>query len=158
MGKFKNNKNTPERPSFSLSAEKKKLFLSIALTSAVSSAIYFGAANGIGNLTVTDTTGMMIVSIMSLAVPVMFWIAFAGFLAAYLIYNRAFTRKDITTDMLPDNWSHEKKEEYIFDGKRRMEKSKWMVSVLIPLLVPIAIDFLLSFTAPLIQNLLGITT
>ena len=154
---MKNNRNLPPRPPVTLSPEKKKLIISLALVSVVSSVIYFGAENSIGNIPVTDIVGMMIVSAISLAVPVMFWISFAGFLAAYLIYNRAFTRKDITIDMLPHDWSQEKKEEYISDGKRRMEKSKWMISIIIPLLVPIAIEFLLSFTMPLIQNLFGIT-
>ena len=155
---MKNNRNLPPRPPFVLSPEKKKLIISLALVSLVSSAIYFGAAYGVGYMEINDATSALIISIMSIAVPVAFWIAFAGFLAVFLIYNRAFTRRNITTDMLPRDWSAEQKERYISDGKRRMEKSKWMLYIIIPLLVPIALEALYIFTLPLIRNLFGITT
>ena len=90
-------------------------------------------------------------------VYVAYWLAFAGFLLAYLIYNRAFTRKNITVEMLPDDWSTEKKEDFVSDGKRRFEGSKWMLSVLIPLLVTISIDAIYLFTWPMVQNLFKIS-
>lgn len=158
MKNMKNNRNLPPRPPFVLSPEKKKLIISLALVSLVSSAIYFGAAYGVGYMEINDATSALIISIMSIAVPVAFWIAFAGFLAVFLIYNKAFTRRNITADMLPRDWSAEQKESYIFDGKRRIEKSKWMLYIIIPLLVPIALEALYIFTLPLIQNLFGITT
>lgn len=146
---MKFNKNLPPRPPVSLSPEKKKLIISIALVSLVSSVIYFGACYGI-----TDPTLFMV----PIVVPVIFWVALAGFLIAYLIYNRAFSRRNITIDMLPRDWTFEQKEDYIADGKRRMEKSKWMLYIIIPVLVPIALDALYLFTLPIIQSLLGITT
>ena len=82
-----------------------------------------------------------------------YWIVFAGFLIGYVAYNRAFTRKGVTTEMLPDSWSDEQKQEYVDDGARRQEKSKWMLSVIIPLLVTIAADAIYLFTWPMIQNL-----
>lgn len=145
---MKNNRNLPPHPPVSLSPEKKKLIISLALVSLVSSAIYFGACYGI-----TDPTLFMV----PIVAPVVFWVAFAGFLIAYLIYNRAFSRKNITIDMLPREWTAEQKESYVLDGKRRMEKSKWMLYIIIPVFVPIALDALYLFTLPLIQNLFGIT-
>jgi hypothetical protein len=85
-----------------------------------------------------------------------YWLAFAVILLAHVIYNRAFTRKNITTDMLPPTWSAEKKAEFVEDGKRRIEKSKWMLSLIIPLLVTIAADAIYLFTWPMIQNLFNI--
>ena len=146
---MKNRRNLPPVPSVTLSPEKKKLLISLALVSLVSSVIYFGACYGI-----TDPALFMV----PIVVPVIFWVAFAGFLIAYLIYNRAFSRKNITIDMLPREWTAEQKENYIYDGKKRMEKSKWMLYIIIPLLVAIALDALYLFTLPLIQNLFGITT
>ena len=75
---------------------------------------------------------------------------------AYVIYNRGFSRRGVTEDMLPDNWSKEKKREYIEDGNKRYERSKWMLSVIIPLMIPIALDAISLFTWPIIQNLLGL--
>ncbi len=148
MRKFKNNKNIPESPRAPLSPEKKRLILTIAANSALLSLIYFGVCYGI-----TDPALWPI----PLIVSVVYWIAFAGFLIAYVIYNRAFSRRDLTPDMLPRDWPLKKREEYVADGKRRLERSKWMLSVIIPLLVPISLDALYLFTLPLIQNLLGIT-
>ena len=146
---MKFNRNLPLRPPVELSPEKKKLIISIALVSLVSSVIYFGACYGI-----TDPALFMV----PIVAPVIFWVVLAGFLIAYLIYNRAFSRRNITIDMLPRDWTTEQKESYIADGKRRMERSKWMLYIIIPVLVPIALDALYLFTLPIIQSLLGITT
>ncbi len=154
---MKNKRNIPIT-SVSLSPDKKKMVISLALVSLVSSVIYFGACYGIDYLEISDPTSAMIISIVSVVVPVIFWVTLAVFLVVYLIYNRAFSRKNITIDMLPREWSMEQKESYISDGKRRMEKSKWMLYIIIPLLVPVALDALYLFTFPLIQNLFGITT
>lgn len=148
MKNYKNNKNVSESPSTSLSPEKKRLILTVAANSALLSLIYFGACYGI-----TDPALWPI----PLIVSVGYWVAFAAFLIAYVIYNRAFSRRNLTPDMLPRDWSLEKREEYVADGKRRLERSKWMLSVIIPLLVPIALDALYLFTLPIIQNLFGIS-
>jgi hypothetical protein len=94
--------------------------------------------------------------IIGTAITVAYWVTFAGFLLSYIIYNRAFSRKNITEEMLPDTMTAEEKEEYIADGKRRLEKSKWMLSVIIPLLVTIALDAIYLFTWPMVQTLLNL--
>lgn len=146
--KMRNNKQNEQSGYTPISAETKKLLLTIGINSVLLSAIYFGACYGI-----TD----QFLRPISYIVTVGFWVAFAGFLIAYVIYNRAFSRKNLTVDMLPRDWSAEMRTEYIEDGKRRLKKSRWMLSVIIPIAVPIALDALYLFTLPLIQNLLGIT-
>ncbi len=94
--------------------------------------------------------------ILSAIVTVGYWVGFAGFLIAYFVYNRGFTRKDVTEDMLPDTWSEEKKREFLEDSQKRYKKSKWMLTVIIPLMVPIMLDAIVLFTWPIIQNLLGL--
>lgn len=66
------------------------------------------------------------------AVMILYMVSFAGLLVGYLIYNRAFIHKDVTKDMLPDDWSDEKKQAFIDDNKRRADKSRWMLYLLIP--------------------------
>ena len=85
-----------------------------------------------------------------------YWTVFAVFIIVYLVYNRAFRRKGITPDMLPDTMSAEEKEEYINDGKRRQADSKWMLAVIIPLLVTIGLDAIYLFTWPIVQNLFNL--
>ena len=52
----------------------------------------------------------------------------------YVIYNRGFSRKNVTIDMLPDDWPPEKKTEFIEDAQRRFESSKWVLLILLPLI------------------------
>lgn len=75
---------------------------------------------------------------------------------SYVIYNRGFTRKDLKPEDLPDAWSEEQKKEYIEDGKKRLERSKWMLTVIIPLIIIYAYELIDIFVLPPIAELLGI--
>ena len=116
----------------------------IALNSIILTVVYFGFAE-------------MEVPILSLAVMLGFWIAFGVMLIVFVVYNRGFTQKGITVDMLPDSWSEEKKTAYIEGIAKREKKSKVMLVVLIPLGVPIMLEAIIFFTLPIIQNLLGLS-
>jgi hypothetical protein len=73
-----------------------------------------------------------------------------GFSSAYIIYNRAFSRKGVTPEMLPDTMSDAEKAEFIADGERRMEKSKWMLTIIFPLVITFLFDtFILYVIEPL---------
>ena len=63
-----------------------------------------------------------------------------GFTVAYLIYNRFFYRQGVTYEQLPPEWSAEKKIDFVEDAKRRMEKSKWMITIIFPLVFTFFID------------------
>ena len=135
-----------------ISPRVKALAISLVINSALLIFIYFGAMNldvVVIKAGVLAPYPIMIGQLVYYA----YWIVFAGFLIGYVAYNRAFTRKGVTTEMLPDSWSDEQKQEYVDDGVRRQEKSKWMLSVIIPLLVTIAADAIYLFTWPMIQNL-----
>ena len=94
---------------------------------------------------------------LSQIVYTVYWAVFAAFLTVFIVYNRAFTRRGLTPEMLPDTMSAVEKAEYINDGKERLEKSKWMLSVIIPLLVTIALDAIYLFTWPMVQNLFNMS-
>lgn len=66
------------------------------------------------------------------AVMIIYMVSFAGLLIGYLLYNRAFVNKDVTVDMLPDDWSDEKKQAFVEGNRRREEKSRWLLILLIP--------------------------
>lgn len=87
---------------------------------------------------------------------VVLWVYFAlalGFSAAYVIYNRAFTRRNLTPDMLPDSMTEGEKAEFIADGERRLEKSKWLLTVIFPLLMTFCIDlFNMYIVEPLLSG------
>ena len=80
----------------------------------------------------------------------------AGVLIAYIIYNRAFTRDNVTPEMLPDTMSEHEKVAFIRSGVERKRKSKWMIVVLFAAFTPLAIDFLILNVIPtLFGSLLG---
>ena len=144
---YQNNKSPKQ-----ISPRAKSLAISLVINSAILLFIYFGVMNL--DLAVFPA-GMLAPYPIYIGqiVYYAYWIVFAGFLIGYVAYNRAFTRKGITPEMLPDSWSDEQKQEYVDDGARRQEKSKWMLSVIIPLLVTIAADAIYLFTWPMIQSL-----
>ena len=79
-------------------------------------------------------------------------VVFAAFAFSYVIYNRGFARSKVTLDMLPDAWPPEKKTEFIEDAKRRMARSKWMLTVIIPLIGIYAYELIDIFVVPMIMN------
>ena len=132
---------TPPRKPISPATRRRAIFLIINTLMLVF--VYFGSQN-IGQ------------PILSMIITGVYWLALAVFAITYIAYNRAFSRKDITADMLPSDWTYEKKQEFIEDGKRRLEKSKWMLSVLIPLMITVLLDALYLFTWPMVQGLFGL--
>ena len=79
--------------------------------------------------------------------------ATAGLAIGYTLYNRGFSRRGVTADMLPDTMSAEQKCEFIADGERRMKKSKWMLTLLIPLLLTFTYDLLELFVFGYFESL-----
>ena len=63
-----------------------------------------------------------------------------GFLLTYLIYNRFLYRKGVTPEQLPEDWSEERKSEFLADGDRRLKKSRWMMLIIFPLIVTFLYD------------------
>ena len=79
-----------------------------------------------------------------------------GFSATYIIYNRGFSRKGVTRDMLPDSMTDIEKDEFIADGDRRLARSKWMLTVIFPLVMTFCLDlFVLYILEPLFMNIGG---
>ena len=73
---------------------------------------------------------------------------------AYIIYNRGFSRKGITVDMLPSEWSEEKKNEFVESGKKRLQRSKWLLIFIISLLFTFIAEAFALFVLPMIKGLL----
>jgi len=76
-----------------------------------------------------------------------------AFVLAYLIYNRGFSRTGVTSEMLPDAWSEEKKNEYVANGKRRMERSRWMLIPIFAFLFTFSVDLIELLVVPFVKDL-----
>ena len=86
------------------------------------------------------------------------WTYFAltiAFSFTYIIYNRGFSRMNITPEMLPASMSAEEKNEFIENGKHRLEKSKWMLLIIFPLIMTFLFDTVGMY---LIEPLLDLTS
>ena len=51
----------------------------------------------------------------------------SGLIFGYVIYNRGFSRRGVTRDMLPDSMSEEEKDEFLRSGEERWARSAWML-------------------------------
>ncbi len=95
------------------------------------------------------------VTFIPLATMIIYTVILAVTSFGYVIYNRGFSRKNVTLDMLPDEWPPEKKTDFIEDGKRRLENSKWVLTVLIPLMGICAYELIDIYLMPHFQKWLG---
>lgn len=79
------------------------------------------------------------------AVMIAYFTVFAVLLIAYIVYNRGFVNKDVTVDMLPADWSEEKKQDFVEGNRRRAGRSRWMMSVIIPFVIVFLCEALYLF-------------
>ena len=131
--------------------EQKLLFGLVIGCSVVSTLLYFGI------VALSEYMESLITAqIMGIGIMVLYAAVGAGFLIAYILYNRAFTRDGITPEMLPDTMSEHEKVAFIQNGVERKRKSGWMIVVLFAAFVPLAIDFLILTAIPtLFGSILG---
>lgn len=123
-----------------------KIWLAILIVATVVSTLAYFFAIKIAESPVFATREAA--EIFGIGVMVMYGAFGAGFLIAYIIYNRAFTRDNMTPEMLPDTMSEHEKIAFIQNGKERKRKSKWMIVVLFAAFVPLAIDFMILNVFP----------
>lgn len=79
-----------------------------------------------------------------------YMIAAAVLILLYVIYNRGFSGRGVTPEMLPDTMTEKEKDDYIADSLMREKKSKWMLTFIVPLVFALLIDLLDMFV---LQNL-----
>ncbi|MBR3879042.1 MAG: hypothetical protein IKJ24_02855 [Clostridia bacterium] len=135
--------NSPKKQLKDISPDTIKRVAILVLNTLILTVIYFG------------TMGLN-EPLLSFIVTAGYWLAFAGFTIGYIMYNRGFLQKGITTEMLPDSWDAAKKTEFIENVAARSKRSRWMLSVIIPIMIPIALDAIYLFSWPIVQNLFNI--
>ena len=74
----------------------------------------------------------------------------------YVIYNRGFSRRGLTKDMLPDDWSDEKKQEFIEDGKKRLKRSRPLLILCFAFAFTFLMDIIELYCIPFLWELFGI--
>ena len=66
----------------------------------------------------------------------------------YVIYNRGFALRGKTPDMLPSEISLSERVAMIEDARRRFERSRWALLILLPILVTFLLDMAYLFLIP----------
>ena len=84
-----------------------------------------------------------------------YMIALAVLVIAYIIYNKGMYLKGVTEEMLPDEMSLEEKRALIDGAKRRLERSKWMIMLIIGFIFTFAVEAVLLFVLPWIEGMIG---
>ncbi len=64
---------------------------------------------------------------------------------AYVIYNKGFSGKNVTPEMLPDTMTLEEKEAFLEDSRRRLRASRWMLTLILPIILTFAADLFYLF-------------
>ena len=82
-------------------------------------------------------------------------IALAALVIAYIIYNKGMYLKGVTEEMLPDEMSLEEKRALIDGAKRRLERSKWMIMLIIGFIFTFAVEAVLLFVLPWVEGMIG---
>ncbi len=87
--------------------------------------------------------------------PVMisYTVLFSASVLAYVIYNRGFSRRGITAEMLPDTMSDEEKTEFIENGKRRIIKSRPLLMVVFAFAFTFIMDIISLYAIPFFAEL-----
>lgn len=129
-------KKTNDAPREPMRPETKKRFVSTVVLTFILLAIWFGCIA----LAEAKHDPALLYGVM-----IVYFVVFAVLLMAYLIYNRGFVNKDVTVDMLPVEWTDERKQAFLDDNRRRAEKSRWMMMVITPFVVVFMVEALYLF-------------
>ena len=66
-------------------------------------------------------------------------------MVVYIVYNRGFSRKGVTEEMLPAEWTQEQKFEFIESGRVRLQRSKWILVFIIAILFTFIVEAFVLF-------------
>ena len=71
----------------------------------------------------------------------------------FVIYNRGFVGKGLTPDQLPNTMSYEEKQKFIDDCAARMHRSRWMLTVIFPIVLAFCLDMIYLFLFPMLEGM-----
>ncbi len=60
-------------------------------------------------------------------------LALLGLAIGYVVYNRGLVAATVSREQLSDKMSEAEKDAFLSEGKRRLERSKWMLLIIFPL-------------------------
>ena len=80
--------------------------------------------------------------------PVVYLLGGGALALWFVTYNRGFRTKGKTADMLPEYLPLAERERMIAEGEYRFRKSRWVLTVLLPVIFVFLIDMIYLFILP----------
>ena len=82
------------------------------------------------------------------------YVAIAAVLAAvFIVYNRGFYAKNTKPEELPNTMTQKEKLAYIQAGKDRLDRTRWMITILLPVILSIAADIVWLYIVPYLKEI-----
>ena len=120
-----------------LKKENKKLLLYLLCNSVILIAIYF----------------LMVEKFQLYFFSYVYLLAGAALGLYFIIYNRGFVAKNATPESLPDTMTLAEKKAFIEDGKARLRRSRWILTILLPIILAIAADMIYLYVYPMLKGI-----
>lgn len=71
----------------------------------------------------------------------------------FVIYNRGFVGRNLKPEQLPDTMSYEEKQKFIDDCAARLHRSRWMITIIFPIVLAFALDMMYLFLLPMLKGM-----
>ena len=71
----------------------------------------------------------------------------------FVIYNRGFVGKDLKPEQMSDTMSLEEKQKFIDDCAARLHRSRWMITVIFPIILAFCLDMMYLFLLPMLEGM-----
>ncbi|MBR3893969.1 MAG: hypothetical protein IKJ35_02365 [Clostridia bacterium] len=85
--------------------------------------------------------------------PAIYLVVGVIFALYYVIYNRGFVFKNATPEMPPSHLSMIEKQRLIEDAKLREKKSRWTLTLVVPILLTFLADMVYLFIFPYFERM-----
>ena len=77
----------------------------------------------------------------------------AIFAMIFIVYNRGFYAKNAKPEELPNTMTKAEKQAYIQEGRDRLNRSRWMLTVILPIVLTIACDLIYLYIFPYVKEI-----
>ena len=71
----------------------------------------------------------------------------------FVIYNRGFVGKNLTPDQMGGEMSLEEKQKFIDDCAARLHRSRWMITIIFPIVLAFCLDMMYLFLLPMLEGI-----
>ena len=71
----------------------------------------------------------------------------------FVIYNRGFVGKNLKPEQLPDTMTLEEKQKFIDGCAARLHRSRWMLTVIFPIVLAFCLDMMYLFLLPMLEGM-----